>query len=234
MRKAAMKAIRRLTVPLCLLLLPAGLQAQAEDAAWKRHMEAASTALQVNNPDDALFALGNALREAERFGPGDPRLGSTLGIMASFQRSQGNFVEAASMYLRIVSVRERRLGKDHPEVADALDTLATLYQEEHTLQQVDHTHQDEHTQQDDQRLESAETILQRALEIREKAYGMDHPSVDASVIRLAVLYGAQGKYDEAEALLRRSLETRERVLGEEGPEVAVPTKNPIGDENRRK
>lgn len=219
------------TVLFCLLLLPAALQAQADEEAWQRHMEAASAALQADNPDDANFALGNALREAEEFGPGDQRLASTLGLMASFQRSQGNFDYAESLGLRLVAALEQGLGEDDPSVANALDTLASLYQEMYELRsaqearQEDHAHQDDQAHEHDPSLDSAENVLLRALAIREKAFGQDHPSVDRSVNRLVVIYDAQGNYDEARQLLERSLQTRQRVLGEDAPEVAAALYN---------
>ena len=231
MRIARTRPALYLTVLFCLLLLPAVLQAQANEEAWKRHMETASAALQAENPNDAIFALGNALREAEKFGPGDQRLVSTLGIMVSFQRSQGNFDYAESLCLRLVAALEQGLGEDDPSVANALDTLALLYQEIHALRseeeshQEDHAHQDEQAHEHDQPLDSAEKVLLRALGIREKAFGQDHPSVDDSVNRLVVIYDAQGNYDEAKQLLERSLEIRQRVLGEDAPEVAATLYN---------
>src|SRR3990172_13241257 len=103
MRNAGMTRARQfITLAIFFLLLPAGLQAQADEEAWKRHMEAASAALRVDNPDDALFALGNALREAEEFGPGDQRLVNTLNLMASFHLSQGSVEQAESLYSRLI------------------------------------------------------------------------------------------------------------------------------------
>ena len=142
MRNAGMTRARQLiTLAMFLLLLPAGLQAQADEEAWKRHMESASAALQANNLDDALFDLGNALREAEKFGPGDQRLANTLNLVAAFHRSQANFEEAESLYSRLITVLERGMGSDNPSVANALDTLATLHQEEYRLSQEEEAQQ---------------------------------------------------------------------------------------------
>ena len=51
----------------------------------------------------------------------------------------------------------------------------------------------------------AEPLYQRALAIREKALGPEHPDVANSLNNLAVLYRAQGKYAEAEPLYQRAL-----------------------------
>ena len=66
----------------------------------------------------------------------------------------------------------------------------------------------------------AESLYKRALAIREKALGPEHPSVARSLNNLAGLYRAQGRYAEAEPLYQRSLAILERILGPEHPHVA--------------
>src|SRR5262245_42400146 len=51
----------------------------------------------------------------------------------------------------------------------------------------------------------AEPHLNRALAIREKALGADHPNTATSFNNLAALYESQGKYAEAEQLYKRAL-----------------------------
>ncbi|MBI4479233.1 MAG: tetratricopeptide repeat protein, partial [Acidobacteria bacterium] len=237
MHNTGITKTRQFALLLFLLMVPAGVQAQGDEEIWKAHMEAASAAIKADNPTDALFALGNALRQAEKFGPGDQRLANTLTLMAALQRSQGNFEEAEAAYLQLITVLERGQGPDSPSVANALDTLAAFHQEEHNIrQEVEGAQQQEHAEEEDQshtpgqaagqahehdvHLEAAAKLLQRSLAIREKAFGMDDASVDASVNRLAVVYDAQAHYPQVEVLLRRSLETRERVFGKQAPEVA--------------
>ncbi len=70
------------------------------------------------------------------------------------------------------------------------------------------------------RYAEAEPLLQRALAIRERALGPEHPHVAASLNNLAVLYDTQGRYAEAEPLYQRSLAIREKALGPEHPDVA--------------
>ena len=50
----------------------------------------------------------------------------------------------------------------------------------------------------------AEALYKRALAIREKALGSDHPDVVASMNNLAKIYYAEGKYAEAESLEQKS------------------------------
>jgi tetratricopeptide (TPR) repeat protein len=63
-------------------------------------------------------------------------------------------------------------------------------------------------------------LAQRALAIREKALGSDHPDLVETLNNLAYLYHAQGRYAEAEPLFKRSLAIQEKVLGPDHPDVA--------------
>ncbi len=74
---------------------------------------------------------------------------------------------------------------------------------------------------DSAQYEQAEPLLQRALAIRERVLGADHPDTASSLIDLARLYKDQGKYEEAEPLFQRALEIRERVLGADHPDTAT-------------
>ena len=55
------------------------------------------------------------------------------------------------------------------------------------------------------RYADAEPLYKRALAIREKALGPDHPDVAQSLNNLADLYSAQGRYADAEPLYKRAL-----------------------------
>jgi tetratricopeptide (TPR) repeat protein len=75
------------------------------------------------------------------------------------------------------------------------------------------------------RYREAEPLLERALTIRERALGSEHPETAAGLNNLALLYQKQGKYGEAEPLLERALTIRERALGSEHPETAAGLNN---------
>jgi Flp pilus assembly protein TadD len=66
----------------------------------------------------------------------------------------------------------------------------------------------------------AEPPIERALAIREKSLGPEHPDVAKSLNSLASIYDSQGKYAEAELLDKRALAIREKSLGPEHPDVA--------------
>jgi tetratricopeptide (TPR) repeat protein len=75
------------------------------------------------------------------------------------------------------------------------------------------------------RFSDAEPLFQRALALREKVLGPEHPSVATSLNNLAGLYLEQGKYAEAEPLYQRALAIREKVLGSYHPDVANSLNN---------
>lgn len=70
------------------------------------------------------------------------------------------------------------------------------------------------------RYDDAEPLLVRALAIREKSLGSDHPTVANSLAEYALLYQQRENYVEAESLFQRGLEIRERALGTDHPRVA--------------
>jgi tetratricopeptide (TPR) repeat protein len=65
----------------------------------------------------------------------------------------------------------------------------------------------------------------RALAIREKTLGKEHPRTATTLTNLASLYEAQGKYAQAEPLYLRALAIDEKAYGVERPEVATDLNN---------
>ena len=78
---------------------------------------------------------------------------------------------------------------------------------------------------DQGRYAEAEPLCRRALEIREKALGPEHPATALSLNNLAELLRDRGDFDGAEPFYRRALEIREGVLGPEHPDTAQSLNN---------
>jgi tetratricopeptide (TPR) repeat protein len=74
------------------------------------------------------------------------------------------------------------LGEHHPSVAQSLNNLAALYDNQGKYEQ-------------------ALPLYERSLAIREKVLGEHHPDVAQSLNNLAALYYNQGKYEQALPLL---------------------------------
>ena len=71
----------------------------------------------------------------------------------------------------------------------------------------------------------AQSPIEHALALWEKALGPEHPDVALSLNNLAALYRVRGRYAEAEPLFQRALAIREKVLGPEHPDVAMSLNN---------
>ena len=60
-------------------------------------------------------------------------------------------------------------------------------------------------------IENALVQHQKALEIRTRVFGSDHPDVAASYNNIAIIYQNQGKYEEALELYTKSLDIKTRI-----------------------
>jgi tetratricopeptide (TPR) repeat protein len=116
---------------------------------------------------------------------------TTVGLLANqyamFLYARANYTQAEPLYQRALTIREKALGLEHPEVAASLNNLAELYRTQGQY-------------------EKAEPLYQRALAIREKALGPDHPNVATQLNNLAQLLQATNRLSDAEPLNRRVLE----------------------------
>jgi tetratricopeptide (TPR) repeat protein len=136
----------------------------------------------------------------------DPLRIALMNHVATYLRLRNPHAQAESLYLQALGIGERTLGPEHILVAETLDGLAILRQQQ--------MHYGE-----------AESLFRRALHIREQTVGAEHPQVANSLSHLASLYWRQGKYGEAESLRRQVLHIRERTLGAEHPQVAASLSN---------
>jgi CHAT domain-containing protein/Tfp pilus assembly protein PilF len=118
----------------------------------------------------------------------------------------GKHDKALLLVERALEIRERILGLEHREVADALHILAHLY-----LSMGEYA--------------KAEPFYHRALAVYEKTVGPEHPTLARSFNHLAVLYWNRGEYVKAEPFARRALAIFESALGREHPNVATALNN---------
>jgi CHAT domain-containing protein/tetratricopeptide (TPR) repeat protein len=126
----------------------------------------------------------------------------TLGAQFAELVRQQKLTEAADVVRRMLSVAEKELGAEHPDLAPTLESLALLYK---TLQ----------------RPSDAEPLLLRALAIREKATGADTAELAGVLSELADVQQTLGRYAEAERNLKRLVGIEERRHGADHPDLAV-------------
>jgi hypothetical protein len=68
-------------------------------------------------------------------------------------------------------------------------------------------------------------IAQEAVELSEKALGLDHPNTALALSNLARLYWFLGDYAKAEPLFQRALKIKRKALGPDHPDTAAARKN---------
>ena len=68
-------------------------------------------------------------------------------------------------------------------------------------------------------------LAERALALKKKIYGEEHPRVALSLNNLGMLYYEQGNYAKAEPLYQRSLTIWKKAFGEQHPRVALSLNN---------
>jgi tetratricopeptide (TPR) repeat protein len=85
------------------------------------------------------------------------------------------------------------LGKDHPDVANSLNNLALIYDEE-------------------KRYSDSEPLYKRVLEIREKSFGPDHPEVAKSLENLALLYVIEGSTLKRKSVLKEDYQFAKKFI----------------------
>lgn len=158
---------------------------------------------------DAEQHLRQALELARStLGEEDEDVVSALNSLGVLYKYTGRFDEAAALYSAAIAVVEAGRRDEA--------TLATLC---HNLGGLEHARGE---------YARAEPPARRAVELRERALGPDHPSVAADVAALAAIVDARGGHADAEAMYRRALAIFERVYGPEHYEIAVTLNNLAG------
>ena len=118
----------------------------------------------------------------------------------------GESARAEPLYQEALRIRQRVLGPEHPDTAQSLNNLASLYQ-------------------DMGEYAKAEPLYQEALRIRQKVLGPEHPETATSINNLAALYQDMGEYAKAEPLYQEALRIRQKVSGQEHPDTATSLNN---------
>ncbi len=115
-------------------------------------------------------------------------------LLAMFLQENGLFELAEVLYRFSLEVRERVVGREHPDTLQSVNNLAALI-----LSKGDYA--------------AAEVLFRTALDVSDRVLGKEHPYTLISVNSLAALLHHKGDYAAAEPLYRRALETSDRLLG---------------------
>src|SRR3989442_4618729 len=157
----------------------------------------------------SLYAQGRyveaaeATRKALALRRDDPEILTQLGLALN---RAGDRIGAEPILQEALATLEKSRGPEHPDVATALNNLASVYLIE-------------------ARYADAEPLLKRALTIHDKTLAPDHPDLATDLDNLALLYQKQGRYGEAEPLNERALAIFQKSRGPQHTDVAVSMNN---------
>jgi CHAT domain-containing protein/Tfp pilus assembly protein PilF len=165
---------------------------------------------------EQLYQRALAIRK-KSLGAEHPLVFFSLNNLATLYQLRGDYVKAEPLYRQALTLAEKLLGPEHPDVAKPLNNLAFLYYQLAYYQLASAEEQALY-------YGKAEPLYQRALAIKEKVLGPEHPDVASSLYSLASLYVERGDYTKAEQFFQRARVIREKALGPEHPDVAFTLK----------
>lgn len=173
----------------------------------------------LKHPKKALPIFQQSLEDHEkRIRPDERKIGDILDDLGKICNSLGNYHLSLEYEKKAVEIREKVLGKEHPDTAMSYNNIGLIFG-------------------DLGRYEEALEWAKKALEIREKVLGKEHLDTAMSYNNIGASLEKLGRYKEALEWLKKSLEISEKVLGKEHPNTAVGYNNIgmiLGDLNQHK
>jgi tetratricopeptide (TPR) repeat protein len=173
-----------------------------------------------------------------------PDVATSLNNLAMLYKFQYKYTEAEELCERALNICERQLGTDHPLFATNLDNLAIILhcQCRHIADCLLKNISNLETQKIyeyspvnsmessniatlyydlAQRYIKTATLYERALDIRMRQLGEEHPDTAISFNNLGSWHSDLLQYSEAEIFYKRALDIRIKQLGEEHPDTAI-------------
>ena len=118
----------------------------------------------------------------------------------------GNYPKALEFYTKALNIKEKVLGKDHPDTANRYNNIGYLYS-------------------DMGNYPKALEFYTKALDIYEKVLGKDHSSTALSYNNIGSVYSDIGDYPKALEFYTNALNIKEKVLGKDHPSTALSYNN---------
>src|SRR5437764_14348305 len=110
----------------CLAGAQLALGAADSVARWRDSLIQGNESRRQGKYAEARRSYLDALAEAEKFGPDDPRLAATLNNLGALLFDYGDYAEAERILRRAVGILERTAPDGNGDTANALNNLATL------------------------------------------------------------------------------------------------------------
>jgi len=119
-----------------LWLMGSVMDVSAQEGRWERMTAAGVQAFAQGDYAEAVRQFQAALPLAEAWRPADERLATSLMHLATVYDAGGQFTDAERLYQRALVLHERRLGPDHPQVAEVLEAQAALQRKMHPVRSL--------------------------------------------------------------------------------------------------
>ena len=161
-------------------------------------------------------------------GPDHPAVADCCDLYGFIEWERQRYSGAEGCYEKALAIRERAFGVGHPVVADSLTTLGCLYAtaiKKRGPKPIYGNWEMAPIYFKKELEVDAEPLFLRALEIRERTFGPDHPAVAASLGNLAGLHANRGEFGRARPLAERALAIRVGAFGSDHPDVALSLAN---------
>ncbi len=229
-------------VALAVLTAGPAATAQSGDGLWRNDVVQALSAAGDHDYPRAEQAFVRALKEAERFGPDDTRVGTTLNSLGLVYRAEKKYSEAESAYRRALVIMNAAYGAsvdvgnvnfniasvmfDQGHQVEALPNLRTtlgIYERflgSASLKTAAALCMEGDAYRMMQRFAESEDALRRCADIREKDSGLEDATVADALHSLSLTLIAGGKFSAAEPRLKLAEKIREKTLGITSPLLA--------------
>lgn len=132
--------------------------------------------------------------------------GFVANDVGMFAQHMGRFAAARRALELAIHIGTAELGRDHPNVATAISSLATV------LCRLGN-------------LEAARSHLERAMQINRKHFPADHPTLARDYSNLAFVLQEIGEFVGAKALMERAIAIDEKSLAADHPTLAMQYSN---------
>lgn len=200
--------------------------------------------LSIDKQFDMVAAYNKMIEDYESINHNLVELSYILHSLGCFLMLTAKYVGAEPLLCRALAIRKKVLGSSHPETANSLDALAGLLFYRYGMNEHRQMNMGEgllHHKLIKEKLIGRELehkklkllngkdnclkvldLYLRALTIREKVLGPEHPATATSLHNIAeFLLSLDAFSTEGESFLRRALSIREKVLGPDHPDTAA-------------
>lgn len=115
------------------------------------------------------------------------------------------FNDSLKYHLKALEMREKFLGKNHPDTASSYNNIGCLYKK---------LIEEKYIANSDASLDYTLTFLRKAMEIQERILGKEHPDTANSYNNIGSLYYAEQDYHKALEYFEKALKIYKEKLGE--------------------